>query len=54
MAIIELRDIFKTYFLGEIDVPVLKGITMSIEAGDYVALMGASGSGKSTLMTILG
>jgi putative ABC transport system ATP-binding protein len=51
---ITLTDITKIYILGETDVPILKGINLHIDTGEYVSIMGASGSGKSTLMNILG
>lgn len=51
---IELRDIRKTYRLGEVDVPVLMGVSLSVSRGEFVALMGSSGSGKSTMMNIVG
>ncbi|MEM7717135.1 MAG: ABC transporter ATP-binding protein [Cyanobacteria bacterium P01_A01_bin.68] len=51
---IYLESITKNYRLGEVNIPILKGINLSIKEGEYIAIMGASGSGKSTLMNILG
>ncbi|NYY80776.1 hypothetical protein DMH27_23770 [Raoultella planticola] len=53
-ALLELRDIRRSYLSGDGSVDVLKGVTLSIAAGEMVAIVGASGSGKSTLMNILG
>jgi putative ABC transport system ATP-binding protein len=52
--VIQVHEVSKTYRLGEIEVHALHGVTLRIERGDFVAIMGSSGSGKSTLMNILG
>ena len=53
-AMIELQDIHKVYHTGAVEVRALRGVTLAIERGEFVAVIGASGSGKSTLMNILG
>src|SRR5246500_1886661 len=54
MGFIEAIDLYKTYRVGKIDVPALRGISFSVQKGEFVSVVGPSGSGKSTLFYLLG
>jgi putative ABC transport system ATP-binding protein len=53
-TIMEMQDVWKIYRMGEVEVPALRGVSVEIKKGDFVAIIGASGSGKSTMMNLIG
>lgn len=53
-TVIEVRDLTRIYHIGDVDVHALAGVDLTVESGEFLAIVGASGSGKSTLMNILG
>jgi putative ABC transport system ATP-binding protein len=53
-ALFDIRDLVKTYHMGEVEVPALRNVTLTLPEGQFVVLLGPSGSGKSTLLNIMG
>lgn len=54
MALLELQDVWRIYKMGEVEVPALQGISLQIDKGEFIAIIGVSGSGKSTMMNLIG